>query len=436
MKIFCSKYLIFFIGLALLISCKKETQKTANNFSAFLGGTLNDTLYQHVFLLKNDKIIDTLPINNGVFGKKFDLLNAGLYALKINKDVYTVFIDKNDSLNIHLNKHPFQSTISFTGKGSEKNVFLKQLEDTLKMDCNFIYQKKLTAFKTSVDSIRDNRRAYYLRKKTELGWGKDFDTYPQALIDYTYFSYLEQFTLLSKDSLPDDYFSFRNKTDLNKNDLIYFNSYKSYFISFLDVQAKKSAFKNIEEKEIFKLNILDSISKNESIKNYVSAKMMYDFFVGNPKNNLNEKLVNTFKRINTDTEQKKNIESVQIQIDRLKKTQQLPQINLKTSDGNTVTSFKNSAPSIIFFWSVHNMPFYNKMMMYIKENTHKKIHYYAINIDNTSNWKKYISTNDINVTYLQTTNFNEVADKWAVFNLNRFILLHPNGNIKDAFYHL
>src|SRR5690606_35914569 len=98
-----------------------------------------------------------------------------------------VYFDKNDSLHLRINSKDFENLSSFYGTGKEKNNFLLELFSKVRSDHNrfdMLFEKDYKTFIRNAQSMRDARMAMYLRRKTEIGWDRDFDHYVKAIIDF------------------------------------------------------------------------------------------------------------------------------------------------------------------------------------------------------------------------------------------------------------
>src|SRR5690606_29662433 len=99
-------------------------------------------------------------------------------------------------------------------------LFSKVRSDHNRFD--MLFEKDYKTFIRNAQSMRDARMAMYLRRKTEIGWDRDFDHYVKAIIDFAYYTQLEAYSYLrlknennQSEVLPEDYFEFRKKIDFN-----------------------------------------------------------------------------------------------------------------------------------------------------------------------------------------------------------------------------
>ena len=119
----------FKTGIILtLLMCLTSCNKDDNDYTAYFGGEIKDPLVPYVLFSKDNKVIDTIPLDaNNRFFVKFDSLTPGLYNFKHEPDYQYVYFDKNDSLMVSLNTTDFDQSVVFSGRGERKNNFMMEL---------------------------------------------------------------------------------------------------------------------------------------------------------------------------------------------------------------------------------------------------------------------------------------------------------------------
>ena len=116
------------ISLALVLflffaSCKSDFK--ANDYVAYFGGEIVNPNSEYVYFCKDNEVIDTLKLDKkNRFFIHFDSLSPGLYTFKHEPEYQYVYFDKNDSLMVRVNTKDFDGSLSFCGRGDEKNNFL------------------------------------------------------------------------------------------------------------------------------------------------------------------------------------------------------------------------------------------------------------------------------------------------------------------------
>jgi len=445
------KYLLAIFPF-LFFSCDRR-EISENDFSAYFGGEIINPKAQYILFCKDNQILDTIYIdNNNKFTKKFDSLIPGMYILKHNENTKYVFFDKNDSLNVRINTNDYSHLSSFYGIGRNKNNFLLEMFASNidnKNNLDFHYKKNYNKFRISNDSLKDARTAFYLRRKTEIGWNNDFDLYAKAIIDFDYFTRLEIYPFAHheytskkiKDSLPENYYAFRKKINFNNEKLSEFSPFTRYLATMLNSIVSEQNLTTDFEKNIAKLNIVDTLITNQKVKNKVINNIAFMYLLEDQNIKNNKAFLNRYFEISTDSTQQNEILKIKNSIKNLAKNNKLPSVDLidlqnTHHDLNTEIDKK----TIIFFWTKNSINHYNASLKKINEL--KKIHpeydFIAINIDNDyESWKNIITyRNNKNIIDLQVKDFSKLKDLWIVNRLNRAIILNEDGSIKDVFVNI
>jgi hypothetical protein len=170
-----------------------------NDFSAYFQGEIQNPTANYVLFCKDNEILDTLFLNSeNKFSKKFDSLPSGMYIYKIEPEFQYIYFDKNDSLTVRLNANDFDHSIIFSGRGSEKNNFLMNLNVKNIVDESNRYEnydQSLNIFLRKLDSTQAVRTTYYLKSKAIIGWDENFDLYAKTKLDLHFYSQKEVYPL-------------------------------------------------------------------------------------------------------------------------------------------------------------------------------------------------------------------------------------------------
>jgi hypothetical protein len=130
-------YIPFSLLLLFAIGCatKNENSKT------FFGGKIINPKTKFVVLYSNDKIIDTLLLNDrNKFLATYDNLDEGLYYIEHGNENQYVYLEPNDSLMLRLNTWDFDESLVFAGKGAERNNILIDIFLEGENEINLFYQ--------------------------------------------------------------------------------------------------------------------------------------------------------------------------------------------------------------------------------------------------------------------------------------------------------
>lgn len=445
-----SIYKCLFLSITtLLCSCsKKEIDK--NDFHAYFGGEIFNPKAPYILFCKDNEVIDTLHIDNSnKFSKKFDSLTPGMYIIKHGDKTKYVFFDKNDSLNLRINTKDFEHASSFFGTGKNKNNFLLEIFASNidnKNNLDYHYSKDFKKFKRSNDSLKDARTAFYLRRKTEIGWNHDFDLYAKAILDLEYFTRLEIYPFAHleytnqniKDSLPEDYYDFRKKINFNNEKLSEFAPFTRYLAIMLNSFVSEKNLETDFEKNIAKIKIVDSLISNQKVKNKILNNIAFVYLLEDQNIANNNKFLKRYFEISTDSTQHNEILKIQNSIKNLSENNRLPKVEMIDSKNNPFDLNSNiKKKTIIVFWTKNAINHYNSSQKKINElsQKHPDYDFVSVNIDHDYDyWSKLIHLrNNPNTIELQVKDFTILKDLWIVNRLNRTIILNKDGSIKEVF---
>ena len=366
-------YTKYFLPLSILLlttltSCKRTFKE--DDYVAYFGGEILNPQEKYILFLKDDEVIDTIYLDkNNRFIHKFDSLPPGLYSFKHNPEYQYVYFDKNDSLMVRLNTFDFDNSVVFCGRGDEKNNFLMELYLKNEADKNNMYDnfdKDVKSFIKNIDSSFAIRKSFYLKRKAEIGWDENFDVVAKACLDFHHitkkeiYPYAHQFRTGEniRTKLHSNYYEHRKEVDF-ENALL--TNY-SPFIKYVSVMLNNVALQkdhldlneNSLENNIEKLNITDTLIKNQKVKNVVLNNVALMYLLEDQNMYNNQKFIERYLQLTTDKENKKEISEIYNSVQNLKVGNRLPKIEFVNSsyqpvDINTLIN----KPTVLFFWTSH-----------------------------------------------------------------------------------
>ena len=453
-------YIKYFLPLSIVLfstltSCKRTFKE--DDFVAYFGGEVLNPQEKYVLFLKDDEVIDTIYLDkNNRFMHKFDSLAPGLYSFKHNPEYQYVYFDKNDSLMVRVNTFDFDNSVVFCGRGDEKNNFLMELFLKNEADRSIMYDnfdKDVKSFIKNIDSSFAIRKSFYLKRKAEIGWDENFDLVAKASLDFHHitkkeiYPYAHQFRTGEniRTSLPKDYYNHRKEVDFNNAVLTNYSPYIKYVSVMLNNVALQSNVEDLNENSlennITKLNITDTLIKNQKVKNVVlnNVAMMYLLEDQNMYNN--QKFIERYLQLTTDTKNKEEISEIYNSVQNLKVGNRLPKIELvdtvyKPLDINNVIK----KPTVLFFWTSHAESHFSASQRKVMKLQAKYPDYefIAINVnDNIANWKNALKKyNFEGVKELHAVDFETIRKQWVITKIHRIIVLNADGTIKNGFANL
>jgi len=451
------KVLSFSVLTLLSVSCNKKFKN--DNFTAYFGGEVTNPLNRYVLFLKDNKVIDTLPLDrNNRFFKKFDSLAPGLYTFKHDPEYQYVYFDKNDSLMVRLNSADFDESIIFCGRGEEKNNFLMELylknqNDSKQMFEVFDYD--MPKFSKHIDSAYASKKNFYDKKKEEIKWNDEFDFYAKASLDFPYHTKKEIYPVVHKirtgedisKKLPQNFYAYRDQIDYNNEALTNFSPFVKYLTFMLNNLASEKITEKVSpadealQMNITKLNIADTLFKNAKIKNSVLDNIAFAYLLEDQHIVNNKKFLDRYNKLSTDKSKQNEIVKIGDAIQLLKNGNELPSVDFINFNGETINSKDLiKGKTVLFFWTEnaesHFETVHRKVIdLRIKHPDYKFI---AINVDDSqAKWQNLLSNYKFDkITELRVKNFEEVKDKWVITKIQRVIITNADGTIKNAFVNL
>lgn len=441
------------IALTSLTSCKKTFD--SNNFVAYFGGEIINPQNNYVLFFKDDALLDTIYLDeNNRFFHKFDSLAPGLYTFRHNPEYQYIYFDKNDSLMIRLNSLDFDNSLAFCGRGDEKNNFLIDLflkNEENRSNLYDILNEDLDTYSKSIDSSYNIRKAYYLKKKSEINWNEHFDAVAKASVDFEYYYKKELYPYAHEyktgenicPKLPKDYYSYRKSLNLNNPELGSYSPFIKYVTTLLNNMTYekgkcKQDGKSLEN-NVTKLNIADTLIKNQNIKNIVLNNIAYMYLLEDQNMYNNKRFIDRYIELSSDEEQHREVIQIYNAAQNLKVGNVLPKVSMmdRNSKDITLNEVINNKETVIFFWTTraesHIKLAHEKVVLLQKK--YPNINFIAININDTKeNWLKTLDKYNLNnIPELKATNFEEIKKSWVITKIHRTIILNADGTIKNAF---
>ncbi len=437
-------------SLALLCSCNQEHKE--DGYVAYFGGEIINPNSKFVYLCKDNEVIDTIELDSkNRFLQKYDSLAPGMYTFKHDPEYQYIYFDKNDSLMIRLNTNEFDSSLTFCGRGDEKNNFLMELFLKNEDDRNAsfeLFDKDFLTYSKAIEKEYKATKAFYLRRQTEVNWSEDFDLYAKNMLDMHYFSKKEMYPFVHKrrtnesvcSYLPKDYYCFRKNIDYNNEKLTNFSPFVRYLTTMLNNVTCSDDDKSLDN-NIKKLHIADSIFTNVKIKNSILNNIAFMYLLEDQNVMNNKAFLEKYFQLSTDKEKQKEIKKIGESIQMLAPNKPLLKVDLIDTQGNPI-DIKNiiKKNTVVFFWTSEAKSHMNLAHKRASEIQAKfpNWNFISINIDDSPNqWKETLLKYPFkNTTELHATNFEDLKEKWVITKIHRVMLVNANGTIKNGFVNL
>ena len=452
--LFLKNYIVPLLFLCLLTSCKNEF--TSDNYTAYFGGEVENPINRYVLFCKDNVVIDSILLNkDNTFFKKFDSLTPGLYTFKHDPEYQYVYFDKNDSIKVHIDSKDFDESIIFCGRGDEKNNFLMDMYLRNEKDKNNMFEVfdyNLDKFNTTINKTNNENEKFYTSKKEEIKWSNDFDIYAKALYEFPNYTKKEIYPIIHKmrtgedviEKLPKDYYAFRTSIDYSNEGLKEFSPFVMYLNHMLNNMASINYHNHFSTTDlelktnINKMNIADTLIKNEKVKNLVLNTIAFQYLSEDQNIVNNKEFLEIYHKYSTDKSKKNEILKIGNAIQLLTVGKPLPEVKLVDIDGNIVSSNALIQRStVFFFWSEklnsHFIASHKKVAEFQKK--YPNYNFIAINLDNGETTFKEILAkyNFKNIKEYHCKDFEDIKAKWAITKVHRTIIVNEDKTIKNGF---
>ncbi len=430
------KYLIPFI-LIFFIGCNKsETPK-----NTYFGGKIINPKSGYITLSDNYNFNDTIYLkkDNSFLGT-FKKFKKGLYVFGHGPEHQYVYLEPQDSLLLRLNTWSFDESLVFSGKNAERNNIL--IESFLQTE---IDEKNFSKFQnlTQQNFIRKTDSIKTIKEKTIATYKNNTDDVSNEFLEilnitllYPIYTNLEQYAINNFNkkepiTLVDSYFDYRTHINSKKDSLIFFGPYYRFMIDKLynDVYLKKDKSGN------FTVDLLNSIDANissEEIKNKLLYNTVMRRFFKEPNQKNYQQAFFTFFKLNTNIEQKKNVQRLKNDLKVLNTGDKLPSFNLINAKGEekNISKIVNDKNTVILFKDYKHASdewIASRTNYLIRNNP--DVNFIVVNLCTSS--KRY--TKNIDIKHQYTLPKKSTICEFSTSKFPRVVLIDNKGIIKNGY---
>lgn len=452
--------------LVVVIGCHKF-QGDSNEY-AYLGGEIINPKSDFIILYDTKgKISDTLRLDTeNRFLHKIDSLQTGVYSIRHGGEYQIVLLEPTDSILFRLNTYDFDESLVFTGHGARKNNYLlrifleNELESKKLMDYSQMEPEQF-------DSFIEQRRLDQIKRFHDFADKKEVSPYCRAIIEANInynnyadkeiypFAYYGENKLIHVKDLPDGFYNHRNDINYNATDLSQFFSYNRFMFSHIDNLALTDFYEKNDFHSKFnrhdldynkaKLDIIDSIISDVSIKNNLLKYKTRDFISHNHSETETLEFLNYFLTKTTNEDDKDYMNDMVASLNRLRPGKNLP--SLDVLDVNTNEHNLNALinkPTLIYFWSSNYKMQYRNSHYRVNELKEEfpNVDFISINLNDNEvdYWKSILNQYKFPIEREYIFKDPRMARKTLAINyVNKVIvvnengdILHPNVNIYDT----
>jgi len=443
------KLLLLVILSFALFSCKNHEDISSN--TTWIGGEIVNPLDDYVIFYQGEHIIDSIKLNkDNHFIYKAENLKAGLYSFS-HKEYQVFYIEPTDSLMLRVNTIDFDESLSYTGKGAERNNFLIEMFLHNEAEVELmpkLYRLSPQDFEKALDSLKNIRIAIYDDYVIKQEPNSEFKNVAEASINYDYYSKKEIYITANASKkeqdnyieIPESFYNYRKDIDFGSETLrSYFPYYRFLFRYFDNMALEKNKESDFYNKNSFthnfsKLKIIDSTITNESLKNSLVRNIAGRYLLNCNSKESQEKILALFQEMNTNCIHKEEINELAEASMKLTPGNEIPNLFLVTAE-NTIKSTQGiiNNPTVFYLWSGDSDKHY-KNIHYRAEELNSKFPEYdfiGINTDsNYNNWIQIVTKQGYNKgKEYQFENITNAEKSLVIYSMNKTIIVDEKANI-------
>jgi len=444
---------LIILAIILFFSNSCNNKNSRDNF--FLGGEIINPSSNYVNFYYNNIKIDSIELNSeNKFFKNLENIQPGIYRIEHIPENQYIIIENGDSLWIRVNVEDFKESLSFSGRGSSKNNFLVDMSNLNDYENDFlsqIYNQGSYDYKIVIDSLMDEKKdiwELFNKSVNQRNLGRNIT---KASIKYNYYNKLERYALLrgrewSKDE-REEYFSYRDEVNLNDSELSLFEPYVTYLMNFfnektLDSGEVYSYAKNNTDFNIKKLLIIDSQINDPYLKNNLARATAIEEILNFKNNDLHDEFIDYYTYVNTSNRYLDEITKLYNDIEKMKKGNVLPEVNILDFNGNITSSSEEflGSKTFIYFWSQTQMNHYRRTIRRVEELKQQYPRYRFVGIciqpytDMVSQAQNILNLDLSN--QFSFKDFESSSKDWVLTFLNKTIVTDEKVKIIDGFSNL
>ena len=444
------KKIYFYIALSYLLTALTSCTGNKENSNTFFGGKIINPKTKFVVLYSNDKVIDTLLLNErNRFLGKYSNLDEGLYYFEHGNENQYIYLEPKDSLMLRLNTWDFDESLVFAGKGAERNNILIDifLEDENERK-TFYQLNKLEPldYKSKIDSILNFKLGtyndYIERHPNET------DSYFKILktaLTYPIYSRVERYPInhvytSRKNDFPKvdaSFYAYRASLDYNNHSLMYYTPYARYITNYLYNVTYSMGHKPMKDEfsSDFTVDLLNTINiKINSIdsKNAFLKRTVLDHFYRKSSCNINQKAFDTFFTLTSNEEDKVLVKSLLEDNEVIHKGDEIKSFKIYdfTNQAINIEDFTINKNSVLLFW---NKEYISKTYISARipflQKEYPLLNFAIIEMDgNNTNRIKNI---DIKNQYFINT--KNLKNNFLKSKMHRTILVNKNGIVTNGY---
>ncbi len=436
------------IGFLIILGCATENESPN---AAFFGGQIINPSSEFVSLYKYDQRIDSLPLDEqNRFAKRYDSIRFGLFKMEHLPEKQMVIIEPGDSIWSRANMSDFNASLVFSGPGSGKNNFLMDTYLSIAQEGAFLsskYALNADVFGQIIDSLLQEKKTAWVDFSNQTQLTPLAQKITQAAYVYPYANRRERYALIrGKSAIKTDstYFNFRKFLNYGERDLVYFEPYITYMMSYLSQEALEEGQLFVQEKSktefnIKRIQLIDDRISNPVLRNVLARTVAFEELLNFRNHLYHENFLQFFIAVNTSPYYLNEILSLHASLIQMEPGQMLPVVEMETNSGEIINSDEvfEGKRTVVYFWSQTQMNHFKRTQERVKKYEEQFPNYRFVGVciqpynDLVRNYQSIMKIAPENQFAL--VNFERASSEWVITLLNKGIIINENGQILDGF---
>jgi hypothetical protein len=445
-----TKKIINYIILSFLILLAASCVDKEANANTFFGGKIINPKTRFVALYSNDKLIDTLYLNNrNKFLGTYKNLDEGLYYFQHGNENQYVYLEPKDSLILRLNTWDFDESLVFVGKGAERNNILIDIFLETENERKLFYQLNKLAplvYKNKIDSIINFKLGTYNEyKETHPKETASYFKILKIALTHPIYSRVERYPInhvysSRKESFPEtdsSFYAHRTDLDYNNNALMYYTPYARYITNYLYNVTYAMGHKPMKDEfssdfTVDLLNTIDNKISSSDSKNAFLKRTVLDHFYRKSSCNINKSAFDTFFILSSNEEDKLLIQNLLKDNKVVHKGDEIKGFKISdfTNYAINIEDFTINKNSVLLFWNKNyiSKSFISTRIPFLQKE-YPLLNFAVIEIDgNNTNRIKNI---DIKNQYFIDS--KTLKNNFLTSKMHRTILVNKNGIVENGY---
>lgn len=444
------KKLLLLLFSVSIISCNNSEECTVDY--SWIGGEIVNPHSDYVLLFKNNYLLDTIKLNDkNFFSYKTKNNEGNLYSFR-NGEFQILYLEPGDSLMLRVNTIDFDESLSYSGKGAEKNNFLMELFLKNEIDRKLVttwYSLSPEEYEFKLDSLKEIQTKLYSEFTTKEQPSKEFMEIADAGINYAYSANKELYTTInfmkfqSEDYIHEGFYDYRKNVDFGSETLQSYYPYYYFLDWYLDNLSFEKYFKESKlDRKSFthnnhKLKIIDSLISNDSLRNNMLYSLTRRCLVNGSDSEEETKILNLFLKYNNNPKQHSEMKELARAAIKLTSGNKIPNVILVNSENQAKDLHSViRKPTVLFFWSSLSVKHYRSMHSKAVELSKRYPEYDFVGINTDTHFKKWRSI-VLQSGYKKTSEFQfddieDATQKLVINSANKAIILDKDGSILDS----